>query len=264
MKESSKQKFFIIPIITFILLLGITIIFFFSFTNPEVRRLYFYITLFIICAAEFIVFAWFVNRSISQEKAERASTPTYLTIYFIIFLWFAITVFFVLISLLTQFKFTKFQGLLVFAYSIITLVLFFGSSIFYQQDKAFTRDAIATQKEKTKYIRKEITMLQLRTQLNELSKIFPDNIIELDRISKKMESLELKFRHFTPLQSSKDIGESTSDIKHIEKNILEEMIVLGNIIESAEKENAISRLNEVKTKLTSIENLITQREKLLL
>ena len=264
MKEASKPKFFVIPIIVFVLLLVITIIFFFTFTNPEVRRLYFYINLFVICAAEFVVFAWFVNRSISQEKAERTSTPTYLTIYYIIVLWFAITVFFVFISLVTQFKFTLFQGLLVFIYSIITLVLLFGSSIFYQQDRAFVKDFITAQKEKIKYVRKEITMSQLRSQLSDLSKVFPDRLIEIDRIGKRMESLELKFRHFTSSQSSKDVGSSSSDIQHIEKNILEEIISLGNLIESAQEEKAVPKLDEIKNKLSSIENLIAQREKLLL
>lgn len=264
MSEQTKKASPIIPILVLILMLGITIIFFFSFVSYDARNIYFYVSLFVICAAEFVFFGWFINRYLTVEKKDRVSTPTFLTLYSVISIWFIITVLFVLISLVTQFKYEKFQVFLIIIYSVVTILLLFGSSMFYQQDKIFTDRSIKGEKEKEKYIRKEISVSQLRNKFNDLLKIFPNDNVQVDRLGKRLESLEMKLRHITPSKYRQGDRELPPEIDSIEKNILDEIKQLESFISSIAEGDSTSKLSEIENKLNSLENSISQRQQLLL
>jgi len=260
MKKVSFNQYVLLPILLLILLIIITIQCFQVLVEPK-GDIQLYVWEFIICAAEFIFFAWLINRYFLLKSEEKIDTAGYLTIQVVIGIWFIVTVMTSSLYLTVPRGSFKAQNLISFLYLLISLTLLLGCIWFYQSQSHLRALSQSASSEKSKFTEYIGVINRMRNIILNPPKDFPEEIIKADRLAKRLEMLEIILLHITPSKFRQSERPLPSQVDVFENDIIKELENLDSFIKSIKKEEIRLPISEFEKKINIIEDLFAERQK---
>lgn len=250
--------------ILFLVAVLITFVIFLSVVGPENRTSSFYIWLSIVCAAEFIIFAWTGSWAVERSSGRRISGGARVTIHVMIAIWLIIT--FIVAFTVTAAPEGRYQDYVALVYLALTFLFLLGSSTLYGRDLSMRDEQVATQYERARLRSRNFEVDRVRQALRDIASANPEQATRIDRISKRLEGISTSLDYSPPAKAGTWEEEGARSANQITSLIIDRLDALYNDLRAAETGNPdiSGLLSTIESKETEIESLLAQRQRHLL
>ncbi|MFH0965819.1 MAG: hypothetical protein V2A58_17620 [Planctomycetota bacterium] len=167
----------------------ITILAFLTAVSPADRHRPFYIWMAVACAAEFVLFAWTANWSVSRRSPGTITGATRIMIHVLIVIWFLVTLVTAFVATHPRQEQSYYNDRIAIAYAAFTLLFFFGSYLLYAKDLVIQREDRIAQADRLELRAHVADVEEVAQSLRRIADRNPDSAVAIDRLLKRLDAV---------------------------------------------------------------------------
>ncbi len=243
----------------------ITLFAFLTIIDPEKRDATFYVWLSVICTGELILFAWSSSWIVEKTIQRRISGASRIIIHVMIGIWFFITV--LLGATLTIAPRGRYQDFISILYIVLTFLFLAACSAIYTRDIRIQDDTSFAMAERSKLQYKTYCISHMKQRLRSIAEASPENAVRIDRIIKRLDSIESSLRYAAPAKTGtfEEVGPRSSEtlIDMITESV-DSMAVELNKAMSGASSSLSEFLTTLERRIDDLELMVQHRQRYLL
>ena len=244
----------------------ITIAAFLTFVAPWDRQTGFYQAIAIVCAAEFVFFAWALNWTVSARTAQRVSGATLVSIHVLIGIW-------LLISLATSIFMAHppqsrnyYADAAALIQAALTVIFFALAYTLYLKDLALQRENRQARAERRDLQVQVPGVEDVQLALRQLASRFPDQAAGVDRLAKQVDMIRTSLDFAPPAKIGTLEEDGVASTLAATNRIVDRLQALKEraaALDTVTQEEAGALLGELRALVEAVDTALRERQRLL-
>jgi hypothetical protein len=239
----------------------VTIVAFLSFVPPDERARPFYLWMAVVCAVEFVAFAWAANTAVAKQATRRLSGAVVTTVHVMIVIWFLVSVAAAVMGAGPGRVQSYYHDRLAAVYAVLSFLFFFAAYQFCRRDLVLQAEDAVTQADRNE-LRKHVGAIEAaRERLRQLAPAAGDRAPRFDRLAKRLDAVRTSLDYAPPGKLGTPEEKSGAHVDQTNAQIVAEVGALKTQISALGAGSADNLVADIEAVTDRIEALLRERQR---